>query len=129
MLGLPTETEEDMQALPDLSQIRLRDVTMRFRRNSGMENVRLQPVLLLCAEAIYSVPVGADVYEKSILEERDCKHAFKEQLNRKSLKYNWHDADVTVLEGILARGDRKVAKVIEEGYRLGCYLRFLERSV
>ena len=45
---------------------------------------------------------------------------FKEQLNRKSLKYNWHDAEVTVLEGIMARGDRKISKAIEEAYRLGC---------
>ena len=45
---------------------------------------------------------------------------FKEQLNRKSLKYNWHDAKVTVLEGIMARGDRKISKAIEEAYRLGC---------
>ena len=34
----------------------------------------------------------------------------KEQLNRKSIKYNWHEADVTVLEGVLARGDRKGRK-------------------
>ena len=46
-------------------------------------------------------------------------NAFQDQLNRKSLKYNWHDAEVTVLEGILARGDRKVGKLIEEVYRLG----------
>ena len=48
------------------------------------------------------------------------KHEFQEQLNRKSLKYNWHDAEGTVLEGVMARGDRKVARVIEEAYRLGC---------
>ncbi len=48
------------------------------------------------------------------------KHEFQEQLNRKSLKYNWHEADVTVLEGVFARGDRRVGKVIEEAYRLGC---------
>ena len=48
------------------------------------------------------------------------KHEFLEQLNRKSLKYNWHDAEVTVLEGVFARGDRRVGKVLEEAYRLGC---------
>ena len=48
------------------------------------------------------------------------KHAFNEQLNRKSLRYNWHDAEVTVLEGGFARGDRKTAAVIKEAYRLGC---------
>ena len=44
----------------------------------------------------------------------------KEQLNRKSLKYNWHEADVTVLEGVFARGDRRVGKTILEAYQLGC---------
>ena len=46
-------------------------------------------------------------------------HRMKEMLNKKSLRYNWHEADVTVLEGVLARGDRKVAAVIEEAYRKG----------
>ena len=41
-------------------------------------------------------------------------------MNRKSLKYNWHDAQVTVLEGVMARGDRRIAPVIEEAYRQGC---------
>ena len=41
------------------------------------------------------------------------------QLNQKSIKYNWHEADVTVLEGILARGDRRVADAIEAAYRKG----------
>ena len=39
---------------------------------------------------------------------------FQAQLNRKSLKYNWHDERGTVLEGVMARGDRNVGKVIEE---------------
>ena len=43
----------------------------------------------------------------------------KEMLNHKSLRYNWHEADVTVLEGVMARGDRKVAAVIEEAYKNG----------
>ena len=43
----------------------------------------------------------------------------KEQLNRKSIKYNWHEADVTVLEGVLARGDRKVSQVLLYVYEHG----------
>ena len=46
--------------------------------------------------------------------------AVKEQLNRKSIKYNWHEADVTVLEGIFARGDRKVGQAILKAYENGC---------
>lgn len=43
----------------------------------------------------------------------------KAQLNRKSIKYNWHEADVTVLEGILARGDCKIGQVIRNVYENG----------
>ena len=46
------------------------------------------------------------------------KHAFLNQLNKKSLRYNWHDAEVSVLEGVFARGDRKIASVIEEAYHI-----------
>ncbi len=45
--------------------------------------------------------------------------AVKSQLNRKSLKYNWHEADVTVLEGVFARGDRRVSPAIERAYEKG----------
>ena len=44
----------------------------------------------------------------------------REQLNRKSMKYNWHEADVTVLEGIFARGDRRLSQVLEAAYKKGC---------
>ena len=37
-------------------------------------------------------------------------HTIKDQLNQKSIKYNWHEADVTLLEGLLARGDRRVGR-------------------
>ena len=44
------------------------------------------------------------------------------QLNQKSIRYNWHEADVTVLEGILARGDRKVGDAILKSLRTRCAL-------
>ena len=47
------------------------------------------------------------------------KEEIRAQLNQKSIKYNYHEADVTVLEGILARGDRKVADVLEGCYKKG----------
>ncbi len=43
-----------------------------------------------------------------------------EQLNQKHIRYNWHEADASVMEGILARGDRKLCKVIQEAYESGC---------
>ena len=48
------------------------------------------------------------------------KRSVREQLNQKRIKYNWHEADVSVLEGVFARGDRKVADVILKAYEKGC---------
>lgn len=45
----------------------------------------------------------------------------KEQLNRKSIRYNWHEAYVTVIEGILARGDRRLCDAIVKVYEKGGY--------
>ena len=50
---------------------------------------------------------------------RTVNHEIKSMLNQKSIRYMWHEADVTVLEGFLARGDRKASRVILEAYRLG----------
>ena len=48
------------------------------------------------------------------------RKSITEQLNQKSIKYNWHEADVSVLEGIMARGDRKINQVILKAYEMGC---------
>lgn len=47
------------------------------------------------------------------------KEEVKAQVNQKSIKYNYHEADVTVLEGILARGDRRLAPAIQKAYEAG----------
>ena len=48
------------------------------------------------------------------------RDAVKSQLNQKSIKYNWHEADVSELEGVFARGDRKLCRVIYGAYKKGC---------
>lgn len=48
------------------------------------------------------------------------KKAVTEQLNQKSIKYNWHEADASVMEGILARGDRRLSQPILKAYQKGC---------
>ena len=65
--------------------------------------------------------MGDDVHKEDYIQKAHIvNNEMKAQLNRKSLKYNWHEADVTVLEGVFARGDRKVSKVILEAYKMGC---------
>ena len=120
MLGLPTETEEDMKEIAVLAD----KIARRYYEiPKDQRNGKCQ----ITASSSFFIPKPftpfqwAPMYTNTeyIARAAIVKHAFQDQLNRKSLKYNWHDAEVTVLEGILARGDRKVGKLIEEVYHLG----------
>lgn len=121
MLGLPTETQEDMEAIAVLAD-------KVARRYYEIPKEKRNGKCQITASSSFFIPKPftpfqwAKMYsnEEYIARAAIVKHAFQNQLNRKSLKYNWHDAEVTVLEGILARGDRKVGKAILEAYRLGC---------
>lgn len=121
MLGLPTETEEDMKEIARLSD----RVARRYYEIPKEErNGKCQ----ITASSSFFIPKPFTPFqwatmfpsEEYIRRATIVKHEFLNQLNKKSLKYNWHEADVTVLEGVFARGDRKTGAVIEEAYRLGC---------
>ena len=121
MLGLPTETEEDMKEIARLSD-------RVARRYYEIPKEERHGKCQITASSSFFVPkpftpfqwasmcTAEEYMEKAAVVKRE----FQEQLNRKSLKYNWHDAQLTVLEGVMARGDRRVGRVIEEAYRLGC---------
>lgn len=120
MLGLPTETEEDMEGIALLSE----KIAERYYEIPKEErNGKVQVV----ASTSFFVPKPFTPFQWARMSTKDeflgkariVNHKMKEMLNHKSLKYNWHEADVTVLEGVLARGDRKVGAVIEEAYKNG----------
>ena len=121
MLGLPTETEEDMKEIARLSD-------RVARRYYEIPKEERHGKCQITASSSFFVPKPFTPFqwapmctaEEYVERAYIVKHEFQEQLNRKSLKYNWHEADLTVLEGVFARGDRKCAKVLEEAYRLGC---------
>ncbi len=121
MLGLPTETEEDMKAIAHLSE----KVARRYYEiPKDQRNGKCQIV----ASTSFFIPKPFTPLQWAKMCKREdyihkanvVNNEMKAQLNRKSLKYNWHEADVTVLEGVFARGDRKVADALLEAYRLGC---------
>ena len=121
MLGLPTETEEDMRAIPELAdQIARRYYEIPKDQRNGKCQITTSTSFFIPKP--FTPFQWARMYtnEEYISRAAVVKHAFNEQLNRKSLKYHWHDAEVTVLEGVFARGDRKTSEVIKEAYRLGC---------
>ena len=121
MLGLPTETVEDMQGIAELSE-KVAEVyydTVPKEQRHGKVQVT--------ASTSFFVPKPFTPFQwapmctkEQFLERASIvNHRMKEMLNKKSIRYNWHEPDLTVLEGVLARGDRKVAAVIEEAYRKG----------
>lgn len=121
MLGLPTETEEDMKEIAHLAE----KVAKRYYEvPKENRNGKCQIV----ASTSFFVPKPFTPFqwatmctsEEYIEKAHIVNNEMKAQLNKKSLKYNWHEADVTVLEGVFARGDRKVGKVLLEAYKLGC---------
>lgn len=121
MLGLPTETEEDMKEIPRLGdKIARRYYEIPKEQRNGKCQVTMS--------TSFFVPKPFTPFQWAPMCEKDeylrrakiVNTEMKEQLNRKSLKYNWHEADVTVLEGVLARGDRKIGQVLLKAYEKGC---------
>lgn len=121
MLGLPTETEEDMKGIAHLAEKiaeRYYDVP-KEKRNGKCQIV---------VSTSFFVPKPFTPFQWAPMCTKEeflhrayvVNHEIKEQKNKKSIKYNWHEADVTVLEGILARGDRRIGAAIRRAYEKGC---------
>ena len=121
MLGLPTETEEDMRAIPELGNeiaALYYETVPKDKRNGKCQ---------ITMSTSFFIPKPFTPFQWAKMEEKDeylrrakiVNTHMKEQLNHKSLRYNWHEADVTVLEGALARGDRKLSSVIMHVYENG----------
>ena len=121
MLGLPTETEEDQKAIAELAnQIAVRYYEIPKEKRNGKCQITISTSFFVPKP--FTPFQWAEMYPKEhyINSAKVVNEAVKEQLNRKSIRYNWHEADVTVLEGILARGDRRLGKAIRRAYEIGC---------
>lgn len=123
MLGLPTETDEDILGIGDLSN---KIAAVFF--DTVPKDKRVNGKVQIVASTSFFIPKPFTPFQwaKMCTKEEFIEKAYKtrqgiaNQLNQKSIKYNWHEADVSVIEGILARGDRKLAKVILSAYEKGC---------
>lgn len=121
MLGLPTETEEDMKGIAHLAEkIAKRYYEIPKDQRNGKCQITISTSFFVPKPFTPFQWAPMNTMDEFLGKARIVNAEVKEQLNRKSLKYNWHQADVTILEGILARGDRKVAKAILSAYRKGC---------
>ena len=120
MLGLPQETDEDMQAIAELAnKIAVRYYEIPKDQRNGKCQITISTSFFIPKP--FTPFQWARMYDKEEYKRRAkvVNDAVKAQLNRKSLKYNWHETDVSVLEGVFARGDRRIARAIQYAYEDG----------
>lgn len=120
MLGLPHEAEEDMRAIAELAN---KIAVSYYEIPKDRRNGKCQ----ITVSTSFFVPKPFTPFQWARMYDKDeylrragiVNESIKAQLNRKSIKYNWHEADISVLEGIFARGDRRLAKAIQYAYEDG----------
>lgn len=121
MLGLPTETDEDIEGIAILSDKIAREYyTIPKDQRDGK--------VAITTSTSFFVPKPFTPFQWSAMstteeikrKRRVLSAKLREQLNYKSIRYNWHDGDVTLLEGLFARGDRRIASSIYDAYQEGC---------
>lgn len=121
MMGLPTETDEDLLSIAELAE-RISeeyfDAVPKEKRNGRV---------MITASSSYFVPKPFTPFQWAPMISPEeftrrayfVKDSFAAQRNRKSLKFTYHDAGISILEGVLARGDRRLCKSIYDIYKKG----------
>lgn len=121
MLGLPGERLEDIEEIAVLAnKIAAKYFELPKEERHGRPEI--------VASSSFFVPKPFTPFQWAPMdtaESFEAKRRFllgkvKEQINQRSIRYNCHDAVTSELEGLFARGDRKLAKVIEDAYHQGC---------
>lgn len=123
MLGLPFEEEEDIEGIAKLCN----SIAAAFYDNVPKEE-RINGKVSITASTSFFIPKPFTPFQWAKMNTREefidkaehTKHYIVSQLNQKVIRYMWHEADVSMLEGVLARGDRKLSKVILSAYQKGC---------
>lgn len=121
MLGLPTETEEDMEGIAILSDLIAKtyyDEVPKEERNGKVA---------ISVSTSFFVPKPFTPFQWApmctvqdyVNKAKTVKSKINQMLNRKSIRYNWHHAETTIIEGLLARGDRRLGQVILKAYEKG----------
>lgn len=113
MIGLPTETDEDVAGIAELAQ----KVVDLYRTIKNRRDVKVT-VSVSCFVPKPFTPfqwfaqISEDEFERR-------QQLLKSLINDKAITYNYHNAKLSVLEGALARGDRRLSRVIEKAWRRG----------
>ena len=121
MLGLPTETEDDMKGIAHLAQKIAETYYEVVPKEQRKGKVQINVSTSFFVPKPFTPFQWAPMFrEEDFIEKaKVVKNEIRSQLNQRSIRYNWHEPDVTVLVGFLARGDRRCADVILKAYEKG----------
>ena len=117
MIGLPTETEEDLIGIATLSE----KIVETYYKLS--KEKRPRPVQVVASSSCFVpkpfTPFQWDAQDTH-MEFLEKAKIVKKHITKKQIKYNYHEAKLSSLEGALARGDRRIGKVLHRAWELGC---------
>lgn len=118
MLGLPTETDEDILGIADLAA----RVMHTWRESASNKNRGVR--ITVSTSWFVPKPHTAFQWEPQISKEEYERRVklLREAIKTKTVTYNWHDSDTSFLEAVLARGDRRLGRVLECAWRKGAKL-------
>lgn len=118
MLGLPTETDEDVLGIAELVYKIYN--TWRACASNKKRGVRIH----VSTAFFVPKPFTPFQWERQITPEEYTRKTrmLREAMHSKSVEYNWHAPDLSRLEAVLARGDRRLGKVIEQAVKNGAKL-------
>jgi radical SAM-linked protein len=109
MLGLPGETRDDLMGIVDL--------TAKVKAAGGGRCEVTASVSTFVPKAHTPFQWAAQI---DVQETQQRQSLLRRELSRRRLRFKWHDARTSYLEGIFSRGDRRVAKLLRAAYDLGC---------
>lgn len=117
MIGLPTETMEDVVGIADLAG-KVLDVYFAIPKEERAKNINIT----VSTSSFVPKPFTAFQWESQdtremIIEKQDT---LKRSIKSKRIRYSWHDNKTSTLEGIFARGDRRLCDVIIKAVEKGC---------
>lgn len=117
MMGLPTETMEDIEGIANLAM----EVVHSFYKNPNRQKGTGVQVSVSCASFIPKpfTPFQWEAEDSMESLKEKQKHLL-ESIPSKKIKVSYHETPTSLLEGVLARGDRRLGKVILDAYKLGC---------
>ena len=117
MLGLPTETDEDLKGIADLGQ-KIVNIYYSMPNKPKGKSVSVS----ISVSTFVPKPFTPFQFEPQIdeAEIRRRQEYLKSQITTKKISLSYHDSSTSFLEGVLARGDRRLGDVIEKAYKNGC---------